>query len=124
MKSSRIFGVAALAAAAWLAALPAQAQTADTAPVVGSAPVVVKQTPAKKIWLKAVVVHADGNSIVVQDEKNSLMVHTFNFAPELQPRMQKISDAGGYQYGDKVRVLYRTGDTVALDVRGRPSKPF
>lgn len=89
---------------------------------VSSAPIVVKQTPPKKVWLKAVVIHADATSIIVQDEKNSLMVRTFSFTPELRDRMQKILDAGGYQYGDKVSVLYKEGDTVALDVRGKPSK--
>ena len=36
--------------------------------------------------------------------------------------MQKLMDQGGYQYGDKVRILYQQGQTVALRVRGKPSK--
>ena len=125
MKSCYIRGFAVSAAAlagllAWAA--PAHAQV-PSAPVVSGVPMVVKQTPAKKIWLKATVIHADANSIMVQDEANSLMVHTFNYAPALRDKMQRISDAGGYQYGDKVFILYHAGDTTALDVRGRPSKP-
>jgi hypothetical protein len=112
-----LFG-AALAASAGIAMLGAPVARAQ----VSSAPMVVKETPPKKVWLKAEVIHADGTSIMVQDEKNSLMVRTFSFTPELRDRMQKVLDAGGYQYGDKVRILYKQGDTVALDVRGRPSK--
>jgi len=122
MKSRRIRGLlaaAAMVAAAWLATgASAQAQLGTTSPIV------VKQNPPKTVWLKAEVIHADGNTIIVQDQNNSLMVRTFTFTPTLRDRMQKILDAGGYQYGDKVRILYKQGDTVALDVRGRPSKPL
>jgi hypothetical protein len=38
--------------------------------------------------------------------------------------MQKILDAGGYQYGDKVEILYTPGSTVALRIQGKPSKPI
>ncbi len=38
--------------------------------------------------------------------------------------MQKIFDAGGYQYGDKVAILYKPGSTVALRIAGKPSKPI
>lgn len=115
--------VAALAVGFLAAASPARAQ-APSDPVVSGAPMVVKQIPAKKIWLKATVIHADGNSMMVQDQANSLMVHTFNYTPALRDKMQKIVDAGGYQYGDKVAILYHAGDTTALDVRGKPSKPL
>jgi hypothetical protein len=37
--------------------------------------------------------------------------------------MQKIIDNGGYQYGDKVRIRHDQGQTVALDLKGRPSRP-
>jgi len=50
-------------------------------------------------------------------------VHTFTFAPEIRDQMQKVFSAGGYQYGDKVVVWYRQGTTVALKIKGKPSKP-
>ncbi len=48
--------------------------------------------------------------------------HTFTFAPEIRDQMQKVFSAGGYQYGDKVVVWYRQGTTVALKIKGKPSK--
>jgi hypothetical protein len=120
MKNFKISGLliaAGITAGLLGAAAPARAQ-------ISSEPMVVKQNPPKKVWLKAAVIHADGNSMIVQDEKNSLMVYTFTFSPALRDRMQRISDAGGYQYGDKVHILYNSGETVALDVRGKPSKPL
>lgn len=119
MKNSRFF-LAALTVAAGMAisAAPVRAQMSDTPPVV------VKQTPAKKVWLNAQVIHADNNSIMVHDAKNSLVVYTFTYAPSLRDKMQKILDSGGYQSGDRVRILYEQGATQAIDVRGRPSKPL
>jgi len=35
--------------------------------------------------------------------------------------MQRIFNAGGYQYGDKVTVWYRSGTDVALKIKGKPS---
>jgi hypothetical protein len=50
-------------------------------------------------------------------------LRTFTFSPQLKPKMQRILDAGGYQNGDKVVVTVLAGSNVALNVRGRPSKP-
>jgi hypothetical protein len=36
--------------------------------------------------------------------------------------MQRIVDQGGYQYGDRIKILYLQGQTVAIRVRGKPSK--
>ena len=79
---------------------------------------------AKGNWLKAEVIHADSNSIIVREQDNGMMIHTFTYTPDLQPQMQKLMDQGGYQYGDKVRILYQHGQTVALKVRGKPSRPI
>jgi hypothetical protein len=38
--------------------------------------------------------------------------------------MQALLDKGGYQYGDKVNILYQSGGTVALRIHGKPSKPI
>lgn len=98
---------------------------------VQSAPIAVKKTgsknasaAAKESWLKAEVIHADANSIIVREQANGMMVHTFTYTAELRPQMQKLLDQGGYQYGDKVQILYQSGQTVALKVRGKPSKPL
>jgi hypothetical protein len=50
-------------------------------------------------------------------------IHTFTYSPEIRDQMQKLFNAGGYQYGDKVVVWYRQGGTVALKIKGKPSKP-
>jgi hypothetical protein len=119
MKNSKLFLVAfSLAAGMAISAVPARGQMSDTPPVV------VKQTPPKKVWLNAEVIHADNNSIMVHDAKNSLLVYTFTYASSLRDRMQKVVDSGGYQSGDKVRILYEQGTTQAIDIRGRPSKPL
>ena len=94
-----------------------------------SAPIAVKKSKAansagKGSWLKGEVIHADANSIIVREQDNGMMIHTFTYTPDLQPRMQQILDQGGYQYGDKVRILYQNGQNVALQVRGKPSKPI
>lgn len=108
----------AVGAALALTGGPAHAQMSS------SAPIVVKQEPAKDRWLKAEVIHADGVAIMVRDQKNSMDVTTFTYAPEIRDKMQQLLDRGGYQYGDKVKIRYQTGQTVALEVRGKPSKPI
>ena len=117
MKNSSI--VAKLAAAMALAFVfaggPANAQEAV------SAPVVVKQTPPKSIWLKATIVHADAHSMVVREQGNPLALHTFTYADNLQEPMRHINEAGGYQNGDKVKILYKQGQTIALRIKGKPS---
>jgi hypothetical protein len=117
MKSYRIFATVALAAMA-VAAAPARAQ------VTTSTPVVVKQNRPRPVWLKAEVVHADAHSIIVREQTNALAVHTFTYSPKIQDPMQQLAVQGGYQYGDKVKILYQPGDTVALKIKGKPSKPL
>ena len=50
-------------------------------------------------------------------------LHTFTYSPEIRGQMQKVLNAGGYQYGDKVVVWYRRGRDVALKIKGKPSNP-
>lgn len=119
MKSYRIFTVALLAAAAMAAAAPDARAQVDT-----HAPIAVKETKPKAVWLKGEVIRADLNEIVVHEEGNPLRVHTFNYSGKARSEINKILDKGGYQSGDRVKILYKPGDTVALDIRGKPSKPF
>jgi hypothetical protein len=96
-----------------------------------SAPIVVRTiggsaqpNSGSQQWLRAEVIHADSHSIVVREQGNERMIHTFTYADGLQAKMQQIQDAGGYQYGDKIKILYQQGQTVALKIHGRPSKPL
>jgi hypothetical protein len=120
MKSYKFFAVGILAVAS-LCAGSARAQMDTSDPIVVRTPSTVSPT-VKGNWLKAEVIHADSTTMVVREQGNSRMIHTFTFAPEIKDRMQAIYNAGGYQYGDKVRILYNPGETVARRIQGRPSK--
>src|SRR5271156_2987684 len=87
-------------------------------------PIVVKEKPAKAVWMKAEVVHADLHSIIVKEQDNSMMVHTFTYSEKAQNKMNQIIDDGGYQVGDKVKIRWMPGAAEALDIKGRPSKPI
>ncbi|MGA3292770.1 MAG: hypothetical protein ABSE45_02170 [Candidatus Acidiferrales bacterium] len=118
MKSFRILAALALAAAIAGAVSPAGAQATI------SSPIIIKENAPKPVWLKAEVIHADAHSIMVREQGNSLAIHTFTYSPQIQDAMQQFTDQGGYQYGDKVKVLYQPGQTVALKITGKPSKPL
>lgn len=124
--SNKIFALAALAAVFICAPGIARAQTVLSAPIVirnlsGSSS--SQAVSAGQQWLRAEVIHADAHSIIVREQANERMIHTFTYAGNLQGHMQQIQDAGGYQYGDKVKILYQAGQTVALKIHGHPSKP-
>jgi hypothetical protein len=122
MKNFSIFAASVLAAVL-PTAVPAHAQAGMTAPiVVRSAPSKTSGASARGNWLKAEVIHADSNSMIVREQGNGMMVHTFTYTPELGAAIEKLMDRGGYQYGDKVQILYQQGQTVALRLRGKPSK--
>jgi hypothetical protein len=48
---------------------------------------------------------------------------TFTYSPGVRDQMQNIFNAGGYQYGDRIDIWFKRGDSVALKVKGKPSKP-
>ena len=119
MKNYKILATAFLAAAMAAGAAPLPAQ------VTSSTIVVKNQAPShtsKTSWMSAEVIHADANSMIVRERQNGMMIHTFTYASTLQAHMQKVADKGGYQFGDKVKVLYQSGKTVALKIHGKPSK--
>jgi len=122
MKSYRIaVEIAAVMALALIfAAAPAFGQVTMSA-TTSATPMVVKQTTPKAVWLKAEVVHADRQSMVVREQGNELALHTFTYSPNVHNKMEQIADAGGYQNGDKVKILYVQGQTVALRIKGKPS---
>ena len=127
-----------MALAATLASSPAAVRaqgpaSAAAAAAAIAAPVITKvfdtvtrrqPTPEGSDWLKAEVIHADAVTLIVREQQNGYAVHTFNFSADLQPKMQAMLDKGGFQYGDKVSILYMPGQTVALRIHGKPSKPL
>ena len=130
MKNYKIFAaLCVLAAGLAISAGAAQAQVVESvvaAPVITKviSTITPKGAPTGTSWLKAEVIFAGPNSIVVREQANELVIHSFSFAPEVKDKMQAVLDKGGYQYGDKVNILYEPGQTVALRIHGKPSKPL
>jgi hypothetical protein len=87
-------------------------------------PIIVKQSPPKGVWMKAEVIHADSKSILVREQANGMMIHTFLYSDKAQGHMDNILAKGGYQNGDKVKIHYVPGSSIALDIKGKPSKPI
>ncbi len=142
--NSRIFA-AIVALGTFLAVSAGAARAQNTAPMptlnpapsatsgTRSAPVITRvfdtvtfrhPTPEGSEWMKAEVIHADAVTLIVRERANAMAIHTFNFSTELQPKMQAMLDKGGFQYGDKVSILFMQGQTVALRIHGKPSKPL
>ena len=125
MKNSNLFAALIVFAAMAIIPAPLRAQTGVAEAV--AAPIIVRTlTPKKKVpegnWMKAQVIHADAVSIIVNEVGNQKLVHTFTYSLALKPRMQQILDAGGYHYGDQIKILYEPNSTVALKIHGKPSK--
>lgn len=126
-----IMGCFALAAIALFAA-PAKAQDPVTTGIVAAniaAPIVAHTIkPAKTStsgkWMKAEILHADQNSMVVSEQGNERMIHTFTYNDTVKTKMAKIIDKGGYQYGDKVTIYYNPSTMQAIKFKGKPSKPI
>ena len=84
----------------------------------------VKPEKVKLDTFKGEVVRMNTVSIIVRDPKNSYIVRTFTFSPDLAKKLQPLIDRGGYQPGDKITVLFEQGSTVAQSIKGKPSKAF
>lgn len=68
------------------------------------------------------VMNANIAQISVRATGNDLAIRTFPLSPAASSKMQKIVDKGGYQYGDKVTVLYDAATEKAIKIKGKPSK--
>jgi len=126
MKSSRIAIAALVVVIAVAAATTVARAQVTTAPAIR---VKVKQLKTQLSWFKGEVLHADQLSIIVRDRQDPRFVRTFTYSPKAKEKMERIIENGGYQYGDKVKIQYQAGQTdssqnVALDIKGRPSKPL
>jgi lipopolysaccharide export system protein LptA len=114
---------AILLAAVALAFLAASA----IAQVDTSKPIVVKTKKApkpKREHFKGDVLNATSAAITVRSQSDMRTIRTFSYSPDVATRIQKIIDKGGYQYGDKVTIETDTGSNVALQIKGKPSKPI
>jgi len=121
------FGVKHALAAAVLAGLSCGAAHAQDPIVVATTAVAVieavkpkKQSPFPKF--EGTVMNSNNVLITVRSKENELAVRTFTLTEEASSKMQKLIDKGGYQYGDKVTVLYEPASQRAVKIKGKPSK--
>jgi hypothetical protein len=89
-----------------------------------SKPIPVKTVKPKLLRFQGQVMNAGPAAITVRNKENQLLIRTFTYSPKVREQMQKILDRGGYQYGDKVVIQYEAGSDVALEIKGKPSKPL
>jgi hypothetical protein len=130
MKLFRKFAVLSLPAMA-LAALwcsPAAAQDpaivtpiiVDTAvPIIVNA---VKPKPTGLAKFDGYVMNANTAQITVRAKGNDMAIQTFTLSQEASTKMQQTIDKGGFQYGDKVSVMYDPTSKKAVRVKGKPSR--
>jgi hypothetical protein len=140
LKNSRTFAFAAaavlLCAAASFAAPqdpPATAQDPPATPpppspprpplVDAHTPRLPQTTQVKLDKYKGRVLVFNIATIVVQSMENQRMVWSFQYSTDLHSKVADMLSGGGYQPGDKVEVYCKPGTTVAVKLKGRPSKP-
>ena len=117
-------GIGALLLAALVPLLPAAAQ--QSLPV--DQPIVVKSKPDKTkgqyAKFQGTVMHANAAQITVRGIENELAIRTFPLSQPLSEKMTKIIERGGYQYGDKVTIVFDPVTQQAVKIKGKPSKPI
>jgi hypothetical protein len=93
---------------------------ADTAvPIIVNA---VKPKPTGLTKFEGFVMNANAAQITVRAKGNDLGVQTFTLSQPAAEKMQQVIDKGGFQYGDKVTVMYDPSSQTAMKVKGRPSR--
>ena len=117
-------GVGLLLLAALVPLLPAAAQ--QSVPL--DKPIVVKSKPEKTkgqyAKFQGTVMHANAAQITVRGIENELAVRTFPLSQPLSGKMMQIIERGGYQYGDKVTIVFDPVTQHAVKIKGKPSKPL
>ena len=87
-------------------------------------PIVIKQPKPKLDRYKGRVLAFNIASLIVQSMENQRMVWSFQYSTDLHVKVADMLSAGGYQPGDKVEVYCKPGTTVAVKLKGKPSKPI
>jgi hypothetical protein len=133
MKSSRLLAgsgfVAMLLAAGFSSPACAQGPVPVVVPIVvdTAVPIIVSTVKPKPKFTGAekfegFVMNANIAQITVRAKGNDLGLRTFPLSEAAAAKMQQIVDKGGYQYGDKVTILYDPASQKALKIKGKPSK--
>jgi hypothetical protein len=95
------------------------------APVVVAAAlgcVSAKPKPSGLGKFEGFVMNANTAQITVRAKGNDMAVETFALSEQASAKMQQAIDRGGYQWGDKVTVMYDPNSRKAVRVKGKPSK--
>src|SRR5437868_1321039 len=90
-------------------------------------PIVIKSKPApepKPINASFEVLHMMINAIQVRSLTDTRELHTFIYSDQIRDRMQALFNNGGYQYGAKIKIYFMHGSDIALNIKGKPSKPI
>jgi hypothetical protein len=119
---------------AGLSCVPARAQDPlVTAPIVADAvanvavPIIVaavKPKPSGLAKFEGFVQNSNAAQITVRAKGNDMSIRTFTLSEQAAAKMQETIDKGGYQWGDKVTVLYDPNSLKAVKVKGKPSRPL
>jgi hypothetical protein len=125
------FGLPLMLVAAGLFSSPAAAQVPTTVvPIVvdTAVPIIVnavkpKPKPSGLSKFEGFVMNANAAQITVRAKGNDQAIRTFSLSEAASTKMQQIVDKGGYQYGDKVTILFEPATSKAIQVKGKPSKP-
>jgi hypothetical protein len=103
-----------------LGATPMHAQV-TVSPTIRAKPLHTPQI--KPVKAKFEVMHMLPGFIQVRSMNNATEVHNFTYADAIRAQMQQMVQTGGYQYGDKVTIVYWPDKQVALKITGKRSKP-
>ena len=115
---------------AGLSCAPARAQDPlVTAPIVAdvAVPIIVaavKPKPSGLAKFEGFVQNSNTAQITVRAKGNDMSILTFTLSEQAAAKMQQTIDKGGYQWGDKVTVLYDPNSLKAVKVKGKPSRPL
>jgi hypothetical protein len=81
----------------------------------------VKPKPSGLAKFEGFVMHATAVQITVRAKGNDMSIQTFSLSEAAGEKMRQTIDKGGFQYGDKVTVLYDPSSLKAVKVKGKPS---
>jgi len=105
------------------------AQTpAEVVPVIDTAvPIIVNTVKPKPLpngiaKFEGTVMNATSAQITVKAKGDDMAIRTFALSPAASAKMQETIAKGGYQYGDKVSVIYNQSSLQAVKVKGKASK--
>jgi len=133
MKSVKLIAAPGIAALVLVAGFSSPARAQGPVPVVvpiivdTAVPIIVSAVkpgpkPNGLEKFEGFVMQANIAQITVRAKGNDLAIRTFPLSQAAAAKMQQIVDKGGYQYGDKVTVLYDPASQRAIKIKGKPSK--